>query len=351
MGRKKAQEEHVNLERWMVSYADFVTLLFATFVVLYALSQVDVKAFSSLENSIKQAFSAPSLMQGSQGVLDNGNNILDDSSADSVIEPLMMEYMSQKYETESYNKIKKDIKDMEKSGQIEGVETEETEQGLIIRFNNDYLFESGSAKILPAAKVKLDKVGAVIAKRFMLHYMKVEGYTDSSPIVSSVYPSNWELSSARASSIIRYMISRFSFIPSLFSAVGYADTRPIQPNSSASGKAKNRRVEILILRNRYKSAENPQDDFMKMSKDDQQAMEKHRIQTIAEIQKISPAAKQLAKGNKKAEENVIMLNNQAYEKEISSLSRRTEGLDTKTKEKLTGQGTWLKPRADVKQKT
>src|SRR5574344_1917939 len=169
MGRKKQQEGHINLERWMVSYADFVTLLFATFVVLYALSQVDVKAFSSLEASIKQAFSAPSIMQGSDGVLNDGNNLMDQTSADSLIEPLMMEYISPKYEDQSYDQIQQDLKKMSQTGEIDGVETIKTDQGLIIRFNNDYLFQSGSAKILPYEKTKLDKVGAVIARRCILH--------------------------------------------------------------------------------------------------------------------------------------------------------------------------------------
>ena len=347
MAKKKKQEPHINLERWMVSYADFVTLLFATFVVLYALSQVDIKAFTSLENSIKQAFSAPSLMQGSQGVLNDGNNIMENDSADSMVEPLMMEYVSQKYEDDSYEKIQQDVKKMTQSGEIDGVETIETDQGLIVRFNDDYLFPSGSAKILPSAKSKLDKIGAVIAKRFMLHNMRIEGHTDNQPIVSSQYPSNWELSSARASAIVRYMISRFSFMPSLFTAVGYADTRPLKANDSASGRAKNRRVEILILRNKYKSQENPQNEFMKMSKTDKEAMEQHRIAAIAQIQKLSPAAKELAHGNKQAEANAIVLNG-VYKQEENRISRTTNGLDAQTREKITGQGNWLKPPAHLK---
>ncbi|MBP7211594.1 OmpA family protein [bacterium] len=344
MGKKKAEpEEQANLGRWMVSYADFVTLLFATFVVLYALSQVDIKAFSSLENSIKQAFSAPSLLQGSQGVLNDGNNLMDQTSADSMIEPLMMEYISQKYEQEAYSKIENDIKRMEQSGELSGVEVSETDQGLIIRFGDDYLFPSGSATIYPSAKSKLDKVGAVIAKRFILHYMKIEGHTDNRPILSSSYPSNWELSSARASAIVRYMIGRFSFMPSLFSATGYAETRPVAPNTTDANRAKNRRVEILILRNRNKSQVNPQNEFMKMSKQDQEAMERHRIEIIAKIQR-SPKEEKLIGPEENHQEEVI-LNKQLYNKEVLRLSRTSNGFDEKTKVKITGQGDWLRPPA------
>ena len=99
MGRKPKPEEHENLERYLVSYSDFITLLFATFVVLYALSQVDISAFSKLEDSLKKAFDAPTMMTGQPGIMDGaGDNLIQDSAANSVISALMMEYLSPKYE-------------------------------------------------------------------------------------------------------------------------------------------------------------------------------------------------------------------------------------------------------------
>lgn len=349
MGKKQKHPEHENLERWLVSYADFMTLLFATFVVLYALSQVDIKDFKSLEDSIKQAFAAPSIIQGSQGIMaDSGDSVLNsDSGADSMITPLMMEYMSQKYEDQSFQDIQQDVKAMEKTGELSGVQTLESDKGLIIRFSNDSMFKSGSAALLPSAKEKLDKIGAVIAKRFILHYMRIEGHTDNQPIVSVVYPSNWELSSARAGTIIRYFIGRFSFMPSLFTSVGFADTRPIEKNTSITGRAKNRRVDILILRNKSKGQENPQNEIMKMSKKDQEAMQKNRMDTVNKVQSLSDAAKKLAKGNKQAEQDAIILN-QAYEKEVKRLTKETDALDTASKAKVTGQNEWLKPPAAKK---
>lgn len=344
MGKKKQKhEEHVNLERWMVSYSDFVTLLFATFVVLYALSQVDIKDFKSLEDSMRQAFSAPSIMQGAPGVLESSDSIMDtQQQADSVITPLMMEYMSQKYEEQSLDDIQKSVDEMSKSGDLKGVEALKTDRGLVIRFSDDYLFQSGSATLTPAAKQKLDKIGAVIGKKFILHNMRVEGHTDNQQMHSSMFPSNWELSSARASAIIRYFIARFSFMPSLFTAVGFADTRPIADNKSERGKTKNRRVELLILKNKFRASENPQDPIMKMSKEDQEAMQSHRIETINRIQNMSDAAKKLSKGSKQAEDSAIILN-QAYEKEVKRLSKQTNSFDSSTKAKITGQGEWLKP--------
>lgn len=343
--RKKKEEEHVNLERWMVSYSDFVTLLFATFVVLYALSQVDIKDFKTLESSIKQAFSAPSIMQGSDGVMDASSNTLFDSSqGDSMITPLMMEYVSQKYEDQSMQEIAKTVNEEVKSGEIDDVEAVQTDRGLVLRFNDDYLFKSGSATLAPGARHKLDKIGAIVAKKFILHNIRVEGHTDSIAMHSAAFPSNWELSSARASSIIRYFIARFSFMPSLFSAVGFADTRPIGDNNTSAGRSKNRRVEVVILKNRYKSVESATNEIMKMSKKDQEQMQKQRMETINKIDSMSDAAKKLAHGDKNAEKNAIILNT-VYEKEIKRLSTETNALDTTTKTKITGQGTWLKPPA------
>lgn len=350
MARKKKHPEHENLERWLISYADFITLLFATFVVLYALSQVDLTDFKKLEDSIKQAFSAPSIMQGSDGLTkESSDSILEASNTDSVITPLMMEYMSQKYESQSFDEIENSVESMVESGELDGVEVEKTDRGLIIRFNDDYLFKSGSAVLSDAAKNKLDKVGAIIGKKFILHYMRVEGHTDNQAIVSSLYPSNWELSSARASSIIRYFIKRFKFTPSLFTAVGFADTRPLTNNNSPQGKTKNRRVEILILKNKFKGNETPQDDLTKLNKQQQEVLYSERMKTIAKIENMSDAARQLTKNNKNSEENMVILN-QVYEKEVKRLEKETSSLDSASKFKITGEGSWLKPPAKGKNK-
>lgn len=345
MGRKAKHPEHENLERWMVSYADFVTLLFATFVVLYALSQVDIKDFKALEDSIKQAFAAPSIIQGSDGIMENtSDSIFDTSQGDSMITPLMMEYLSQKYEEQSMEEIRKDINEEIKDGEVDGVEAIQTDRGLLIRFSDDYLFASGSADLTSKAKIKMDKIGVIIGKKFILHNMRIEGHTDNQPISSKIYPSNWELSSARASSIIRYFVSRFGFMQNLFTAVGFADTRPLADNSTATGKAKNRRVEIMILKNKYKAQESPTNEVMKMSKQDQEKLQLRRINAINRISSISDAAKNLTNGNQEQEKNAIILN-QVYDKEVNRISKETQALDSRNRQEITGQGTWLKPPA------
>lgn len=307
MAKKKKHEEHENLERWLVSYSDFITLLFATFVVLYALSQVDIADFAKLEESIKQAFSSGKL-EGDVGIMNESNNSIHDSiSANSLIAPLMMEYMSPKYEQDSFENIQQSIEQMGKNGELEGVETEISDKGLLIRFKDDLLFKSASATLTDGAKKTLDKVGSLILQKFVLHYMRVEGHTDNQPIVSLIFPSNWELSSARSSAVIRYLIERFKFSPQLFTAVGYSDSRPIENNNSAKNRAANRRVEILILRNKYKNLENPQFDIMKLSKKEQDELQLQRAETLNKVKDLSEAAQKLTDGDKAAEESTLIL--------------------------------------------
>lgn len=345
MAKKKKHPEHINLERWLISYADFITLLFATFVVLYALSQTDFKGFKMLEESMKKAFEKPSIMQGSEGMMspDASDSIFNMQQADSMITPLMMEYMSQKYEDQSMQEIVQSIKQAEQSGEISDVEVFETDRGIIIRLQGNYLFKSGSAELMPAAKIKLQKVGAIIAKKFILHNIRIEGHTDNQALHTAQFPSNWELSSARSSAIIRFFISEFGFMPSIFTAVGFADTRPIASNKSSSGQTKNRRVEILILKNKFKPFESARNDIIKMSKDEQQAMQEKRIAAINRILATFKSAK-ISTEAKREEQSAAVLND-AYTKEIERLNRETEALDNANKSKLTGEGGWLKPPA------
>lgn len=283
MAKKKKPEEHENLERWLVSYSDFMTLLFATFVVLYALSQLNVNEFKKVEESLRKAFSVQSLLDGGSGVMSQGESIVDANAANSVIDSLMMEFISQKYEQESYEQIKKQIDDMNKGGTLSNVSAIIDERGLVIIISDkDVLFKSGSAELTDEAKKILEKVGKLIVERFAMHIIKVEGHTDSVPITGR-YPSNWELSSARASSIVRYLIDRFKIMPNLMAAIGYADTRPADKGTDASSLAKNRRVEIVVQRNQFRHLDHFQNSFLKMDKVEQQRRRNEQIKIIKEI--------------------------------------------------------------------
>lgn len=299
--KKHKHEEHENLERWLVSYGDFITLLFATFVVLYALAQVDATDFAKLEESLKHAFSQNTLFEGQEAIMDGSDSLFDQQQANSFIPSLMVEYISPKYENESFNEINIEIKELTKMGELDGISSKITEKGLLLTFDEKYLFAPATAYLDRNAKKLLDKVGVLICKKFVLHHMIVEGHTDSLAMKSSQYPSNWELSGARASSVVRYLIDRFKFSPSLFSAVGYADTRPLETAISPKDPA-NRRVEILILRNKYKNQFGVKNDFtLNLSKAQQDAIQKERAEIIKSIEgdSISLAAQKLLEENKK----------------------------------------------------
>ena len=301
MARKKKPEDHENLERWLVSYGDFITLLFATFVVLYALAQVDATDFAKLEESLKNAFSQGALFEGQQSVMDGSDSLFDQQQANSFIPSLMLEYISPKYEEESFKEIEEAIMQLKEAGELEGISSKITDKGLLLTFDDKYLFAPASAYLDSSARKLLDKVGVLICKKFVLHYMRVEGHTDSDPIRTEKFPSNWELSSARASSVVRYMIDRFKFSPSLFSAIGYADTRPLETSISPKDPA-NRRVEILIMKNKYRREfETRNDNTLRLTKTQQEAIQKQRMQVIAAVEgdSISPAARKLLEDNRK----------------------------------------------------
>ena len=152
MAKKHKHPEHENLERWLVSYADFITLLFATFVVLYALAQVDATDFAKLEESLKHAFSQNTLMEGQQSIMDGSESLFDQQKADSFIPSLMVEYISPKYEDDSFKEIDMEIKELTKMGELDGIKSKITDKGLMITFDDKYLFAPGSAYLDCSAK-------------------------------------------------------------------------------------------------------------------------------------------------------------------------------------------------------
>ncbi len=303
MAKRKKEEAHENLERWMVSYADFMTLLFATFVVLYALAQIDIKEFDKLQESINAAFNNSPISGGQHLMEGIGVNVINQTGAsdnNSVIPPIM-EYISQKYEKNSMEDIKKSIDKAIKDGEIEGVSAEMTDRGLVITLKDaNTFFSSGSAQLTPKAQKVLNSIGTIMKKKFNNHMIRIEGHTDNMPVnAGSVYPSNWELSAARSAVVARFLISKFAITPNLFTIIGYGDTKPIGDNSTAAGREKNRRVEIVVLKNQMAKYEpqgaetiSPQNTMPKMPKIKQNGL--------------SDAAKELLKDDKNADDVIIL---------------------------------------------
>ena len=304
MAKKKKAEEHENLERWLVSYADFMTLLFATFVVLYALAQSDVNSFKNIADALNRAFNQ-NIFDNQASFLQGQDTILDGQPG--ATNPLMLEYMSQKYEQTSYEDVKEEVEKMKQ----DGVSATIDERGLVIKLNEHAIkFAAGSADLNPESFKVLSAVSKIIKEKFSIHYIQVEGHTDSDKMSNHKYPSNWELSSARASSVIRYMIANQNFNPKIFIATGLADTVPIVPNTTSQNKSKNRRVEIVILKNKNRnlSKKNVQ-EIMK---------EVQKSQRLGKMQKASSSVSESGGSDKELMKNVIDITNQ-YENEKERL--------------------------------
>lgn len=339
MAKKKHAEEHENLERWLVSYADFITLLFATFVVLYALAQVDITSYAELQDSLKKAFAAPSVMEGSNSILPGQSSSIMDNGAgqgpggsgapsESFVPPIM-EYLNAKYEEKSFKEIQKDIEKMEKAGEIEGVEVTIDDRGLHINLeNSDLFFRSGEAKLKPTTYQTLNKIADLIHKKFNRHLLRIEGHTDNLPIRSTLFPSNWELSSARACAVARYFIDNKDFNPALVAAIGYADNKPIVPNSSEANRKKNRRVEILVLKNLLAKSEPKGDETIKPTPEDEEEEKKEDLKSPT-----SSAVDVLLNETKDPQGVIVIKDN--YQSERARAMKKLQQMESSVDEKRT----------------
>jgi chemotaxis protein MotB len=254
MGRRKGHGGgHANSERWLLTYADLITLLLAFFIILYAVSMSDKTSVADLSRELSSAFHVTS--GGSDRPLDGSPNVLFGGGA-LLPEPKAM--------MEMQDKLQKDLaKTKGSQGDADagaGVTTTLTERGLVISLANSSFFEPGEAYLKPRALAALQTVARLLddSKRNIM----VEGHTDDSPINTERYPSNWELSTARATSVVRFLITAHAIPPKRLSAAGYGEYYPVVPNNSNLNRARNRRVDIVILRSDLKG-QRPGSKWMK----------------------------------------------------------------------------------------
>ncbi|EEP60398.1 OmpA/MotB family protein [Sulfurihydrogenibium yellowstonense] len=236
MARKKKHEEHGAGERWAVPYADFLSLLLALFIALFAISTIDKKKLASFVEAISAAFSFKPISS---------------SAPPSIIEGVGVK---QKRE-DAKKKIKERVEQIIKKLNLEGkVSVEVIPMGVRIRILDYILFPPCSTEINQEYKELLNGIAEVIKEAKLP--VEVEGHTDDIPPgPTCIYPSNWELSASRAAAVVRYLITAGNLPPYLFSAVGYADTKPISPNNSELGRKLNRRIEINLITGTDKEAE------------------------------------------------------------------------------------------------
>lgn len=240
MAKKHKHEEHENHERWLVSYADFITLLFAFFVVMYATSnKPDAAKTKAAEQSIRSSMHM--IEEGGGGPdlinLETGAMIAPFGEHKAAGSPIDLQRFYQK-------QIESKLTDEARGKAIQDLDHDLN--GVRIRLVDTNLFKPDSAEINPESMDALREIFDTIRKS--RQDVIVEGHTDNQPPVSPIH-SNWELGAMRAIAVVRYMNEKFNFTRAKLSAVSYADTRPLAGNESAEGRARNRRIEIYILSN------------------------------------------------------------------------------------------------------
>lgn len=232
---KHKHEEHENHERWLVSYADFITLLFAFFVVMYSVSSVNVGKYRTVSESIKAALNPVVSPPSSPAAFSLSTNKSALTAPDS---PRSKELV--------IRKLRNLVKNIKAVPQMSSVRiTEKINGDIVITIPDQLLFNSGKSAVRTEALSFLAGLGSTIVE--LNRHTKVEGHTDNVPIRTAQFPSNWELSAARAVMVVRVLSELYGVPGDHLVAVGHADTRPITANLDPEQRAKNRRVEVVIL--------------------------------------------------------------------------------------------------------
>lgn len=252
MAKRRHEEEHENHDRWLVSYADFITLLFAFFVVMYAISQVNEGKYRILSDTLSTAFrNVPGSASGALAVV-NPNAPMPLALPMRKSQPNVKVDETRKKNKEKLRNMAKEVNEVLAPLVREGqVRVTEGALGITIDINANVLFAPGDARLGPEAVRALLAVAQILAPTDFP--ILVEGHTDNTPISTPQFPSNWELSGVRASSVVRLFIDA-GVDPKRLTATGYADQRPVAENTTVEGKARNRRVAITI---ESKTPDNP----------------------------------------------------------------------------------------------
>ena len=257
MARKKGgHQDHENHERWLVSYADFITLLFAFFVVMFASSQTDKAKAKQVADSVKEAIEDGGIKATVKEVL--GGTVDDKGKGNAQFRGpggVMKVKNPPKSEEEekpkpgqpaellpSLNYLNKELEQAIKDGKVE-VHLEP--RGLVISLRQAAFFPSGEDSIAPETFPTVQKIAEVIDK--LPNVVRLEGHTDAIPIHTARFESNWELSAKRAIAMMRLLTGNFGLPKDRFAIAGYAETAPVDDNDTPDGRAHNRRVDIVIL--------------------------------------------------------------------------------------------------------
>lgn len=229
--RNKDDDNNSGSPAWMTIFGDLMTLLLVFFVLLYSFSVMDLQKFKGFMSAL----------QNQLGVMESGQSL-----SENQVMNQGMQGQNFNPSRVNLNQIKQDMQNyINKNNLEDNVHLEMSERGLVIRMTGEILYDIGEAVIKPTGREVLNEIGSNVVG--IRNNVKVEGHTDSLPINNSDYPSNWELSTARAVRVIKFFIDNIDINPSRLSAAGYSKYRPIKENVSPKNRAVNRRVEVVIL--------------------------------------------------------------------------------------------------------
>lgn len=282
MSKKNKNPQHSEEEggeAWLLPYSDLMTLLLAVFIVLFAVSKVD----QTKAENLAEAFRGNMTTEGSGLFSGEGDSVVPllpdeikeempqetpsqsvtnepDQQATATPQPEkeitqdeLLKFLGQ-FELSKLEDLKVDLDTKLKQQKMTDVVTTNIDmRGLVISFNNAILFESGSADIKKENQETLLEVAKLI--KTLDNYIRIEGHTDNVPMHSDIFPSNWELSTARAASVVRLFVKECKILPDKLVAVGYGEYRPIADNSTVKGREKNRRIDIIVLSEKYNNLE------------------------------------------------------------------------------------------------
>jgi chemotaxis protein MotB len=255
---KRKQQQHVNHDRWLVSYADFITLLFAFFVVLYSSAQVDKRKAGRLALAIQVAFQELGVFQTSNTKIPLSedeeipfekvqvvDNVKKGADLKQFVNP-MKGVLSSATEAQSLQAAEEAIqKALDPEIKRREVSMSMRREGLVVSLKEMGFFDSGSATIRPGSLDAISRLADVLRER--PENLRVEGHTDNVPIHTARYATNWELSTARATELIQLLITNYGIPPSHLSAAGYGEFHPVASNDTPEGRAQNRRLDVVIL--------------------------------------------------------------------------------------------------------
>jgi chemotaxis protein MotB len=256
MSRKKRQAGHVNHERWLVSYADFITLLFAFFVVLYSSSQVDKRKVGQISQAIQAAFQQLGVFPDSNKqlpILDSPGSIrpslpipeLDDQESKALKQMGQKQDPSPKPGLDAKRLMRELEEVLAPEIKKQEIRVHDGPDGVVLSLQEVGFYDPGSDQLRPGAYAILGRLAPILSGYGS--ELRIEGHTDDVPIHNARFASNWELSAGRATGLVRLFVDRYGFEPQRLSVSGYSEYHPVASNSTPEGRQMNRRVDIVIL--------------------------------------------------------------------------------------------------------